>query len=311
MSKFYIGHSSDQVIRFKASSGGIGTMLIKYLLSQEDYNTAVDLVFDIKNCKYVPRLVYAISDINICGSVYQDIDIASFIKKNLHCIKGGIIVTCMPCQVKIIRHILEKNKIKSFIISFCCSGQISVEGTWTYYRFLHIDKHKVINMQYRGNGWPSGIQITLNNGETITKENYSYPWSLIHRSELFKPQRCFLCKLDVSYDADVSLADPWLDFYKKNDSIGNTFFIVNTVKGDLVIDNLIENKFIQVIPSTYKDYLDANGHTVSKKKNCSKSKRNMLLKKISRHRACAKMFSISPIILKSYLLGIRIILKFY
>ena len=59
-----------------------------------------------------------------------------------------------------------RNNINNFIISFCCSGQTTLEGTWLCYRYMGIDKSQVINMQYRGNGWPSGIQIELFDGKS-------------------------------------------------------------------------------------------------------------------------------------------------
>ena len=64
---------------------------------------------------------------------------------------------------------LDRNNINNFIISFCCSGQTTLEGTWLCYRYMGIDKSQVINMQYRGNGWPSGIQIELFDGKKYIK----------------------------------------------------------------------------------------------------------------------------------------------
>ena len=46
----------------------------------------------------------------------------------------------------------------------------------------------------------------------------------MHQSKLFRPKRCLMCKEDISYKADVSLADPWLGKYKISDKIGHTMF---------------------------------------------------------------------------------------
>ena len=143
----------------------------------------------------------------------------------------------MPCQVQGIRSVLDRNNINNFIISFCCSGQTTLEGTWLCYRYMGIDKSQVINMQYRGNGWPSGIQIELFDGKKIYKNNYTNPWRLMHQSKLFRPKRCLMCKEDISYKADVSLADPWLGKYKISDKIGHTMFLINTEKGLAFIED--------------------------------------------------------------------------
>ena len=116
---YYIGYSTDDLIRYKASSGGIGTSIIKYLLSTSEYDTSMTFVYDKEKCGYIPKLIYDFNEINICGSVYQDIDIFSFLKENISSIKNGIIVTCMPCQVQGIRSVLDRNNINNFIISKC------------------------------------------------------------------------------------------------------------------------------------------------------------------------------------------------
>ena len=92
---YYIEYSTDDLIRYKASSGGIGTSIIKYLLSTSEYDTSMTFVYDKEKCGYIPKLIYDFNEINICGSVYQDIDIFSFLKENISSIKNGIIVTCM------------------------------------------------------------------------------------------------------------------------------------------------------------------------------------------------------------------------
>lgn len=149
-------------------------------------------------------------------------------------------------------------------MSFCCSGQTTIEGTWCYYRFIGIDKTQIVNMQYRGNGWPSGIQIKLKNGKNIFYKNYTNPWKLIHQSLLFRPKRCLFCKRDTGHNADISLADPWLDEYKSNDNVGNTLFMVNTELGRLIFNNLKNDKIIDIVKSNYDEYAKAQYTNIQK-----------------------------------------------
>lgn len=264
LGNYFIGHASDSEIRFKASSGGIGTAVTRYLLSLPEFNTSITLVFDRKKCQYTPRIIHSASEINICGSVYHDIDIPRFLKDNLEQVEGGVVVTCAPCHVTAIRQLLSRNKHNSFIISYCCSGQISIEGTWKYYELLGINRHDVVNMQYRGNGWPSGIQIWLNDGRKICKDNYSEPWITIHRSKLFAPKRCFFCKRDTGRNADIALADPWLKKYLDNDDVGSTMFIPFTQQGLDVIGRMQEKKIVKFIDSSYEDYSIAQSPNIKK-----------------------------------------------
>lgn len=309
---FYIGYSIDKTIRYKAASGGIGNIFIKYLLSTEDYNTAITFIFNKHKCIYEPKLIYDYKDFNNCGSIYQDVDTIEFIRRNLKNIRGGIIITCMPCQVRAIRSILCKNNIPNFIISFCCSGQTTIEGTWCYYKALKIKKQSIIHMQYRGNGWPSGIQLQLKNGTIIRKENYSYPWTLIYQSMLFKPKRCFKCTEDISYISDISLADPWLEEYKKSDDIGHTMFVVNTEQGEIILKRILEKSLIFIKESSYQQYYLANGHTIQAKKERQRNKQyTQFLMNLCSNPLYRKFFTYNIYTLKAHMFLIRIFHKLY
>lgn len=271
--RFYFGYSTDTDVRFCASSGGVGTAFIKYLLNTSEFGTALTFSFNVEKCMYVPKLVYSSDEMNVCGSVYQDIDLVRFISENIKKIKNGIVVSCMPCQVKAIRAVLNRHGIKSFIISFACSGQTSVEGTWLFYKFLGVKKKNVVNMQYRGRGWPSGIQVTLNDGTKIQRDNYSFPWSLIFESKFFKPKRCFYCSTVYSEFADLSLADPWLPFYKENDRVGTTLFSVNTDTACFYLNQLIANGVVESLTTDYEAFYTAQKSNIILKSKSKKMKR--------------------------------------
>lgn len=275
--KFLIGHTVNSSDRYKASSGGIGTAIIRFLLSSKEYGTAITFQFNNELKMYEPKLIYSEEDLNVCGSVYQDINLAQFVKDNIKNIKEGIVVSCPPCQVAAIRNTLNKNGIKSFIVSFCCSGQTTVEGTWKYYEFLGISKDDVANLQYRGNGWPSGIQITLKDGKKIFHDNWTEPWITIHQAGFYRPKRCFYCTFDSSYHSDISLADPWLKDYLEKDKIGNTLFFANTAKGIDAVSRLRELGMIVFVETDYNSYYTAQQPNVEKenrKKNQQKEIKN-------------------------------------
>lgn len=272
---YFIGHVNDAKHRYKASSGGIGTMLQKHLLSTNQYGTSVTFQFSAEKCMYEAKLIHSAEEVSICGSIYQDIDIARFIRENIKEITNGIVVPCPPCQVSAIRNMLKKEEIPCFIISFCCSGQTTIEGTWKYYDLLGIKKEDVINMQYRGNGWPSGIQIWLKNGTRIFRDNYTEPWKTLHSSRLYQPKRCFFCTFDTGRTADVSLADPWLDDYKQRDQEGNTLFLVNTTLGLMAIKHLRESNMITCKEINQDVYSVAQRNNLSKANYVHKNKKRL------------------------------------
>lgn len=261
---YYIGYTTDTEDRYKASSGGIGTAITRYLLLQSEFGTSVTFEFSQEKCMYVPKLIYSTDEINVCGSIYHDIDIARFIAQNIKEINEGLVVTCPPCQVSAIRQICKKNGIKVFVISYCCSGQTTIEGTWKYYELLGIDKKNIAYMQYRGNGWPSGIQIYLKNGNKIYHENYTEPWTMLHKSWLYRPQKCFFCKRETGRNADISLADPWLDNYKNNDAIGNTMFLTFSEEGRHIVESMYSSGLINYVESNYNEFTIAQTPNIHK-----------------------------------------------
>lgn len=270
---YYTGHSCNEQERFRASSGGIGTAITSYLLRKDEFDTSITFVFDRESCMYKPHIIHNAEEINNCGSIYQDINIYHYVKQHISDIGKGVVLTCPPCQVDSIRQLLEHKNIKCFIISFCCSGQTIIEGTWKLYETLGIDKAEVVDMHYRGNGWPGGIQITLKNGKTIKKANYTEPWVTIHKSWFYRPTRCCYCKHDTSHTADISLADPWLDEFKKNDNIGNTLFLVNTHQGKEAITQTYEYGLIEIETSCSKVYAIAQKNNLCKKERAIKQAR--------------------------------------
>ena len=306
--KYYIGYASNNDIRFKSSSGGIGSSIIKYLLEKQIYGTSMTFVFNQQKCKYYPKLIYSYLDYNNCGSIYQDTDTIGFIKTNISNIKNGIVLTCMPCQVKAIKSILSRNNINCFIISLCCSGQTTVEGTWLYYKYLGINKNDVESIQYRGHGWPSGIQISLKNGETIKRSNYTYPWTLIHRSLLYRPKRCLSCTIKTSDESEISLADPWLKEYMENDNIGHSIIICN-MKGNDILNEMYSSGDIYLKIIDKKTYISSQLGTIEEKLTANKHKKfNAILGKMGKEKSLYKLFFTSnTMMLKAHLIILKLL----
>ena len=292
---YQIGCCTDRDVRFKSSSGGIGTAIIKYLLDTGAYGTAMTFEYDNTECQYRPKLIYNYKDYNNCGSIYQDTDTIGFVRRNIDRIRDGIIITCMPCQVKAIKSILSRRGIRNFIVSLCCSGQTTIYGTWYYYKLLGIRKEDVNNIQYRGNGWPSGIQINLKNGDLIKKNNYTYPWTLMHKSLLFRPKRCLYCTMKTTKDADVSLADPWLREYIENDNEGNSVIICNEY-GEKTIKQMETEGILSLKTISEAEYIESQLGTIEEKAKSNKYKRfNKIIASMGKEDSVYKRIVVSSV----------------
>lgn len=273
MTETYIGYAYDNNTRYESASGGITSSIVRYLFDSKQINTYLSCEFVTEKCRYEPKLIYSFEEYEMVGSVYQDMDLVGFIRKHISEIRGRILVVCSPCFVRAIRSILRRANIESIIIDYFCSGQTTLDGTYCYYKFLGISKSQVKNIRYRGGGWPNGIDITLNDGSHIKRTNYTEPWITMHDSGIFTPKRCFYCKQVESKDADISVGDPWLKEYLKNETVGASLFLVHSEYGKNIINNLFKQNVVQASEVDYHLFEKSQWPTVKRKGNIAKEKR--------------------------------------
>lgn len=240
-----IAYSTDNDIRHLGSSGGVTSAIIKYLFETGKIGTAINFRFDQENL-YQPELVYSYSEYEITGSIYHEINLYRFLKKNLEKIKSPIIVMALPCQVGQIRSLFERNNIEAYLMACTCSGQLSKDATYYLLEKLKIKKEDVQSLRYRGNGWPSGVQIKTAKQDYFLQNNDSIWFDLFH-SQIFTLERCFHCTDTFGLKADITIADPWLKKYIENDQKGSSLVIMHTERALELITKMLENRDLEKI----------------------------------------------------------------
>ena len=228
----YSAYSNDPEIRFTATSGGVGSALLKTVFDQYVDVTSISFRFDPVSLQYQPHLIHSLSEYVVTGSIYHEIDLCGFIADHITEISGFFCCFALPCQVRRIQNLLKKNEIPYLILGLTCSGSQSIEATCFLLKELHIAPDEVLQIRYRGNGWPGNIKITLKDGQEISCPNNNSIWEKIFHSKLFIQRRCFYCRQTISEFADVSLADPWLSEFVGKERIGVSLIAVNTKNGD-------------------------------------------------------------------------------
>lgn len=232
-------HADCKDIRHKGSSGGVITQIIKYLFESQQISCAVAFKFSGVNL-FEPYIAKYFSGYNQTGSIYHEINLYKYLKQNIDIISSPILVTCLPCEILPIRRLLEKHHIEVYVIALVCSSQLSKEATYYFLEKNHIDISEVTNFRYRGNGWPSGIQIETNNKEYFFHNNNS-KWLDVFHSQIFTLDKCFSCSDTFGLKADISVADPWLDRYVENDKVGSSIVIANTFRGESILTKIIDD----------------------------------------------------------------------
>lgn len=278
----YIGYSTNAEIRYKATSGGVGTSIIKYLFDYNLIQTTITFDYNAKTLEYIPKLIYSYQDYKITGSIYHEINLIQFIKENVSKIKGGFACFVLPCQARPIRSILTKSNISCFLIGLTCSSQQSIDATFYLLKRLKISPQKVKYIQYRGNGWPSGIQIQQKDNTIKTISNNNSIWSQIFHSRLFILKKCFKCQNTLNIYSDITLADPWLKEYQK-EKIGMSLICCNTPIGIKLLQDIITKKEIYGHAFDYSLFLKSQATTIKRKKSYKKNQKitTMYIKIIS------------------------------
>lgn len=264
--------SSDNNIRYKGSSGGVVTQIVKYLFETSQIKSAINFKFVCAEL-FSPKLIFSFNEYEHIGSIYHEINIYKFLKENINQLKTPVLITCLPCQVVSIRRFLNKNNIDSIIISLTCSNQLKKEATFYFLKKNKIDIDKITDFRYRGNGWPSGIQIKTNEKEYFFHNNTS-KWLDVFHSQIFSLDRCLSCKDTFGLNADFSIADPWLKRYIENDKIGSSIVISHTNKAENLILDMIKNKKLNVEELlTAEEAIFSQKNTLQKKYILTKHKK--------------------------------------
>lgn len=264
--KSYVGYSTNSDIRYRATSGGVGTSLIKWMFETKRIDTAISFEFDAATLTYMPKMIYSFDDYKICGSIYQEINLISFIKSHINEIKGTFACFTLPCQTRAVKTIVEKAGHEAVVIGLTCSSQQTLEATKYLLKRVGVDETKVKNIQYRGNGWPSGIQIETKNKEKIFVANNRSVWNKIFHSRLFIRQKCFMCQDTLNRFCDITLADPWLSRFS-TEKVGKTLVVCNTIKGENVIQQCASDKKIALENIPYNEIIKSQNGTILRKKS--------------------------------------------
>ena len=264
----FIGYALDENLRRSATSGGVGSAIVKYLFDSGKIDYALSFKYDIDKICYIPCIVDKFEDYVVCGSIYHEIPLVESVKKCLeHKKKGRIVLFSLPCQTRALRYICEKKGFKAIIIGLTCSSQQTKEATTYLLSRLGINCSNVKHLQYRGNGWPGGISIKTKDGRLYFVKNIGSIWMKIFHSRLFIQSQCFGCTNTLNSYADIVLADPWLKEYIEKETLGQTLFASYTIEGDEIVNNCVSEFYISSMPVDNNLFYTSQISTINRKKS--------------------------------------------
>ena len=216
----YKGYSTDPVIRYRASSGGVLTELAIYLLESKTVDGIIQTKAKRDNPLETETIVsHCREDVLECmGSRYIGsaplMNILSLIKNGKKYAFVG-----KPCDVLALKNYMDINesmRTKIVItISFFCAGMPSLIANQKLVETMGCELQMLAGLQYRGCGWP-GFTTAIDQEGLEYKMDYQTAWGQYLGRDV--KNICRLCLDGIGERADIVCAGLWyLDKQNKPD----------------------------------------------------------------------------------------------
>ncbi len=196
----YVGYSHSDTIREKATSGGVVTSFLVWLLKEGIIDGALVVSFADKPWK--TRYVLATTEEDIIKSAqtkYQITSLNPLQKVNLE----KIAVVGLPCVIHGLRKVQESTGKMGLLIGLFCWVNMEREATEFLLQKLGINKDEVKSIEYRSGDYLGGFKVVLKDGTVKFLEKECYNVLPL----LFAPERCVYCPDFANELADISVGD--------------------------------------------------------------------------------------------------------
>jgi coenzyme F420 hydrogenase subunit beta len=248
----WVGYSTDEVIRWQASSGGGITGLLQFLLEKSLVTGVIhigkSLSNPLTNDVYLSRNREDI--LRNSGSRYAPVSPLISIVKILNDKKEKLAFVGKPCDVAALRAYLKlypqfEEQIV-VLITFMCAGTPSMKGTEALIKAMQVDKENVKEFWYRGRGWPGkATAVDLNLKEFSLTYNES--WGSILNKHLHF--RCKICPDGMGTMGDITFGDAWVEengYPSFEEQEGKSLIIARNNKGKNLIEQAVNQGYLEV-----------------------------------------------------------------
>lgn len=248
--RIYYGWAQDDVLRRKASSGGVLTSVAAYMLD----NGIVDgVIHTCKNNNNPTETVTCISynSQELCDRVGSRYSISHPLERldKLNNDKKYLFIG-KPCDVTALRNYTKINPSISeqipYMFSFFCAGLPSVDAQEELLKRLEVNS-ECVDLNYRGNGWPGMVTAIDKEGNSYFMD-YENAWGNILGRDIMR--MCKICADGIGESADLSCGDWWFlndvgepDFTEHD---GRNVIFCRTDKGLEILKAAKDNKYIVV-----------------------------------------------------------------
>jgi coenzyme F420 hydrogenase subunit beta len=247
-----IAFANDEEVRHKASSGGVLSNLLIFLLEKEEVDEVIHIGVSKENplLNEIKRSRSKEDILRHSGSRYSPSAPLSILKEILDENKRFAFVG-KPCDVAALRSYSKiDNRVSDKIpysFSFFCAGVPSLEGTYRILEKFNVEKQNVKSFKYRGDGWPGLTKIVTKQDDVFQME-YDDSWGKVLNRHL--QSRCKVCIDGIGEFADISCGDGWFGdesgYPKFEESKGRSLVTARTKRGNELFERAVSEGYIVV-----------------------------------------------------------------
>jgi coenzyme F420 hydrogenase subunit beta len=232
-----VGHSTDETIRWQASSGGALSAILIYLLE----TGKVDYVVQVGAHESDPFLTSVYTSrtreqvLDRAGSRYTPTAPLVGLAELLEAQQAQCAFVGKPCDIAALRAYGKLNpKVGQriiFLLSFFCAGVPTLFATFDLVRALGLSKDEVKQFRYRGFGWPGRATAIDGEGREHSM-SYEDSWGKILGPRL--QFRCKVCPDGIGELADVTMGDAWHTRERQpvfEEKPGQSLILARTIRG--------------------------------------------------------------------------------
>lgn len=263
--EIFTGYSTDEIVRYNASAGGVVTALLLYAYDNKLVKGAV-VVSSVEGKPWISKVSIATTRDEIISakqSKYTIVPVNSIIRE-LRKLNGNYAIVALPCQIHSLRK-MEKKDIKNnikYMLGIYCGFSSKYGATEYIIKKIGVsDLNGIYSFEYRGKGWPGGILIKLKNGKEFFLKKFHHNFVV----PLYLPGRCTLC-IDLTNEfADVSIGDAWLpELIKKGE--GSSLVTTRTKIGADLVEKAAKAGYLKLERKSEEDAIRAHKHMLKYKK---------------------------------------------
>jgi len=269
----YKGHSTDPTVRWCATSGGLITSLLLFLLKKQLIDGALLTRINKDNPLKAEPFIARTEDeiLSAMGSKYVPVPLNQLLNQILS-EDGRFAVVGLPCHIQGIRRAELRNKeLRNKVIyhfGIVCSHTMSFHGVNYILNKMGVSVNEIAELKYRGDGWPGGIKVLQKDSQQRFLPMLGTWWSEIFGGSFFSHYYCTLCSDLLNEMADISFADAYLPDIMNMDKIGTSITITRTQVGEQLLQAANLSNEIEAFTLTPEDVVQSQLFmTLFKKRN--------------------------------------------